>query len=153
MADITALPDCARYSLRGDAAMLVAGCAAFGVPTPETLRSTRAGDRAALWLSPDEALLLGPAGTPPPAEGLVVDISHRQIAFELSGPDALASLSAGCPLDLEQLDVDSCTRTLFHKAEIILWRTGPSAWRLEVWRSFAAYVRALLGQAAKDWAA
>jgi sarcosine oxidase subunit gamma len=44
---------------------------------------------------------------------------------------------------------------MFAKAEIVLWRTGKEVFHLEVWRSFAGYVRALLREAADelDWAA
>jgi sarcosine oxidase, subunit gamma len=31
-------------------------------------------------------------------------------------------------------------RTIFEKAEIILWRTGEQSFHIEVWRSFAPYV-------------
>ena len=151
MAEVAVLPDCARYSLRGDADMLAAGCASFGVAQPGVLRATEADGRAALWLGPDEVLLLAPSGTAAPEAGIAVDVSGRQIALTLHGPRSEAWLAAGCPLDLERLAVGSCTRTLFGKAEIVLWRTGPSAWRIEVWRSFVGYVQGLLAQAAKDW--
>jgi sarcosine oxidase subunit gamma len=151
MADLAAPPDCARYSLRGEADMLAAGCAAFGLAVPAPLRATRAGERAALWLGPDEVLLLAPAGTPRPAAGLAVDVSGRQVALEVAGRAGETMLAAGCPLDIERMAVGGCTRTLFYKADIILWRHAPFAWRLEVWRSFAPYVRALLSQAARDW--
>jgi heterotetrameric sarcosine oxidase gamma subunit len=34
-----------------------------------------------------------------------------------------------------------CTRTLFEKAEITLWRRGAQAWQIEIARSFAPYLR------------
>lgn len=151
MAELATLPDCARYSLRGDADMLSAGCAAFGVAQPETLHASVAGERSALWLGPDEILLLAPPDTPPPDGGAVVEVSGRQLGLSLIGTDAETMLAAGCPLDLERWPVGGCTRTLLGKAEIVLWRNAPDAWRIEVWRSFAAYVRALLAQAARDW--
>ena len=46
--------------------------------------------------------------------------------------------------------VGRCTRTLFGKATVMLWRTGDDAFRLEVARSFAPYVAALLARAAAD---
>ncbi len=42
-----------------------------------------------------------------------------------------------------------CTRTMLAKAEVVLWRTGAQAFRLEVWRSFAAYVSQFLAEAAR----
>ncbi len=55
----------------------------------------------------------------------LVEVSHRQIALEVSGPHAAAVLNAGCPLnlDLSAFPVGMCTRTVFAKAEIVLWRT------------------------------
>jgi sarcosine oxidase subunit gamma len=41
-----------------------------------------------------------------------------------------------------------CTRTMLAKAEVVLWRTAPTRFRLEVWRSFAAYVSLYLADAA-----
>lgn len=148
MAEVATLPACARFSLRGD---VDAGCAAFGVARPDTLRAAVAGERAALWLGPDEVLLLGAAGTPAPEAGVVVDIGERQVALELTGADGETVLAAGCPLDLGRWPVGGCTRTLLGKAEIVLWRVAPLAWRIEVWRSFADYARALLAQAGRDW--
>jgi sarcosine oxidase subunit gamma len=45
-----------------------------------------------------------------------------------------------------------CTRTLFGKAEIVLWRTAPDAFHIEVWRSFARYVLDCLGEALREYA-
>jgi sarcosine oxidase subunit gamma len=42
-----------------------------------------------------------------------------------------------------------CTRTMLAKAEIVLWRTGSLEFRVEVWRSFAAYVSQFLAEAAR----
>ncbi len=67
MAEVAAIRDCVRFSLRGDETMLADGCAAFGLPRPDPLRATASGDRAALWLGPDEILLLAPYGTTAPA--------------------------------------------------------------------------------------
>lgn len=151
MAELVTLPPAARFSLRGDPDELEAGCAAFGVARPDALRTATADGRAALWLGPDEILLIGPPGTPPPDAGWPVDVSGRNIALSLTGTDAAEQLAAGCPLDLERFGVGHCTRTLLGKADIVLWRTGADAWRVEVWRSFAAYVTLLLQQAARDW--
>jgi sarcosine oxidase subunit gamma len=43
-----------------------------------------------------------------------------------------------------------CTRTLFEKSEIVLWRTAPDTFHIEVWRSFAPYVTALLAEVARE---
>ena len=73
----------------------------------------------------------------------------------MSGPQAGAILNAGCPLDFDPaaFPTGMCTRSLFGKADIIIWRTGADEFRLEVWRSFADYVSALLREAARDFIA
>jgi sarcosine oxidase subunit gamma len=42
-----------------------------------------------------------------------------------------------------------CTRTVLAKAEVVLWRTAAETFRLEVWRSFVAYVSQFLAEAAR----
>jgi sarcosine oxidase, subunit gamma len=43
-----------------------------------------------------------------------------------------------------------CTRTVFGKAEIVLWRPAEQSFRLEVWRSFSPYVAHLLHEVARE---
>lgn len=151
----------ARFILRGgDAAADHAG-QAFGTALPrKTCRASFSGDRAALWLGPDEWLLIaapdhGPDIAAALAQALaavphaLVEIGHRQAALELRGPRAAEALNAGCPLDLDlsAFLVGMCTRTLFAKAEIVLWRTDDEAFRIEAWRSFVPYVHGLLMEA------
>ncbi len=83
----------------------------------------------------------------------LVDVSHRQFAIEVSGPHAAAILSGACPLDLDisEFPVGMCTRTVLSKADIVLWRTQPDAFHLEVWRSFAAYVTGILSEIAVEF--
>jgi sarcosine oxidase subunit gamma len=50
-------------------------------------------------------------------------------------------------LGLSAFPIGMCTRTLFGKAEIVLWRTGEAQFHIEVWRSFAGYVWGVLGVA------
>jgi sarcosine oxidase subunit gamma len=158
------LPAATRYSLRGGSDARSAAARAFGVELPTTpCRAATAGARAALWLGPDEHLLIAPdAESAAVAAELgaalaaiphaLVDISHRQVAFQLRGPQAPWLLAHGCPLDLDlaEFPVGMCTRTVFVKAEILLWRTAADAFRIEVWRSFADYVLALLDETALE---
>jgi sarcosine oxidase, subunit gamma len=157
------LPPATRYSLRGGSAVRAAADRAFGAPLEASAcRAGVRGERAALWLGPDEWLLLAPeadaaALTPALAAALsplphaLVDVSHRQSAFRLAGPRAATMLAAGCPLDLDAgaFPPDMCTRTMLAKAEIVLWRTAAEAFRVEVWRSFAAYVSQFLVEAGR----
>ena len=84
----------------------------------------------------------------------IVDVSHRQIGFEIGGPHAESILNSGCPLDLRPAAAPAgfATRTLLGKAEITLFRLeGPTAFRVECWRSFSTYVHGFLLEAARDY--
>jgi sarcosine oxidase, subunit gamma len=168
------LPPAVRYVLRGGAEVRSAASAALGLELPSLpCRSAVAGARAALWLGPDEWLLIedSPArgsGAPDAGDGAapakaleaalatlphsLVEVSHRQIALAVGGPHAATVLAAGCPLDLSPgaFPVGMCTRTMLAKAEIVLWRTAAERFRIEVWRSFALYLSAFLAEAARD---
>jgi sarcosine oxidase subunit gamma len=159
------LAPAARFILQGGPAARAAAGAAFGVPLPESpCRANSADNRAALWLGPDENLLLAVAADMPilaasldaALSGIahsLVDVSQRQVALQLRGPHACAILGSGCPLDLDltEFPAGMCTRTLFGKADIVLWRTGAAEFHLEVWRSFSDYVLGCLQEAARDF--
>jgi len=125
-------------------------------------RSASADGLHALWLGPDEWLVLAAGSTTETMSqaserlsvlgGAFVDVSHRQVAIMLHSPEAETWLASGCPLDLaiSAFPTGACTRTMFHKAEIILWRIERESFHLEVWRSFAPYVEALLSEAALE---
>jgi sarcosine oxidase subunit gamma len=83
----------------------------------------------------------------------LVDISHRQVALEISGIEAATILAGACPLDLDlgQFPVHMCTRTVLAKAEIVLWRTAPEVFHLEVWRSFLSYAQDLLIEIGREF--
>lgn len=152
-----------RYVLRGGAAVQAAAGQALGLGVPvEACRAGRAGECAALWLGPDEWLLLAPADAAnalgsaltTALNGLahsLVDVSHRQVGLEIEGGAGATLLAAGCPLDLhlDTFPVGMCTRTMLGKSEITLWRVAPESFRLEVWRSFAAYVCGFLAESAR----
>lgn len=162
--EITPAGSAARYILRcaPEKADVVGG--AFGTPIPTVAGiAAMAGSRAALWLGPDEWLLLAEEGSERTIETSfaslagqlpfsLVEVSHRNMAIELNGPAAADVLSTGCALDLDA-DVfrpGSCARTLFGKCEVVLWRTDHQAFRLEFPRSYADYVWQLLEAACAD---
>lgn len=162
-AGVRLLPAASRWILRAGPAAHAA-CAPLGVALPTLhCRSAVSEGCAALWLGPDEYLLLAPLahgsslgsalerGLAGLAHSLV-DVSHRQVALEIRGLHAATLLSAGCPLSLdpEEFPPGTCTRTVLGKADIVLWRTGAEAFHLEVWRSFASYVSNFLAEAAFD---
>jgi sarcosine oxidase subunit gamma len=146
-----------RFVARGPPERL-ASAIGMTLPTSPSQAITQ-NAHAALWLGPDEWLLIAPADaisplrpTTPDGPAALVDVSHRNCGLIISGPDAARLLSAGCPLNLDPaaFPVGTSTRTLFGKAEIVLWRTKPETFRLEFWRSFAPYVAGLLSEALRD---
>jgi heterotetrameric sarcosine oxidase gamma subunit len=91
-------------------------------------------------IGPDEWFADLPAGTSLPLGAgepvSVVDVSSRGVAFEVEGEKAAWVISAGCALDIANFAVGRVTRTMFETAEIILWRTGETSFRVFAWRSF-----------------
>jgi sarcosine oxidase, subunit gamma len=153
----------ARFTLRGAEAVRVACGMAFGVDLPSRLGPAGEGaGRAALWLGPDEWLLIADGADAADVGGVLesvldgtahslVDVSYRQIGLIASGPAAARVINAGCPLDLDlkAFPVGFATRTLFDKVEIVLWRRAEATFHIEVWRSFAPYLMGSLAEAAR----
>ncbi len=81
----------------------------------------------------------------------LVDISHRNIAFALSGSVALQILNVGCPRDLSAgaFPVGRCTRTVFEHAQIVIVREDEARFKVEIWRSFAPYLAEYFAVAAR----
>jgi sarcosine oxidase subunit gamma len=129
-----------------------------------------AGPRTALWLGPDEWLVLAEdagatlAGTALAAElqdalagdpGSVVDVSANRTTLELSGPAARATLEKGCPVDLHPRGFGPGTAVLTTLAHlpVVLWQSGPTTYRLLPRSSFADYVTRWLLDAVSEFRA
>jgi sarcosine oxidase, subunit gamma len=152
------VPPLSRFIFRGDEAACASASAAFAVTLPgQACRAVQSEGRAALWLGPDEWLLLAPEGEGAALQASLagalrlqahslVDVSHRQVGLVVQGPRVEWLLEAQCPLPLNLRDFPAgmCTRTIFGKAEVVLWRQAAHVFRIEVWRSFAPYVFELL---------
>ncbi|WP_334063011.1 sarcosine oxidase subunit gamma [Limimaricola cinnabarinus] len=146
----------ARFSLRLREKHRAALAQALGLDLPQRVGDVaRAGARAALCLGPDEWLIHAPeaeaeaiaaagAGAYADAPHSLVEISDREITYAVTGPAAQALLTIACPRDLDRLAKGRAIRTVFDTAQVVLWRDGEDAFRLDVWRSFAPHVRALL---------
>jgi len=156
-----------RLSYRGRVASMTDAGTAFGAALPlKPLGSETAPKRAALWMGPDEWMLLAPEeeltavfeaietrlGDTPHA---LVDVSHRSQAIIVSGDKAAWLLNTGIFIDLslEAFPVGTVTRTIFHKAPVMVWRTGPDTFVVEAWVSFMDYVAGLLVQSGQELAA
>jgi sarcosine oxidase subunit alpha len=163
---LTLLAPTTRLSIRAGPAAGTAIGLALGVLLPTVpCRSVIARDRAALWLGPDEWLIVAPESASDltaqatkatgdhPAS--IVDVSHRSQTLEITGPRAAWCLNAFCMLDLEPhaFPVGMCTRTLLGKAEATLWRIAPDVFHLEVARSLVPYVWTCLEEARLEFTA
>ncbi|WP_269932324.1 sarcosine oxidase subunit gamma [Aminobacter sp. HY435] len=148
-----------RMSLRARPAAVAALSRALGVTLPQKSKTSAAKHgRFALWLGPDEWLVIDEAGADLLADcssvkGLhsAVDVSHRNVGIAVAGPNAALVINAGCPQDLslQAFPVGACSRTVLGKVEIVLLRTGEDAFRVECWRSFSDYVYGFLSEAAR----
>jgi heterotetrameric sarcosine oxidase gamma subunit len=146
LARLTALPPTARLLIRGEL---------HGLPQPPPCRAIAVGDNFLLWLGPDEFLLVAPNDTVPTLHiaSATIDVSHRDAALSVAGPRAAWVINAFCALDLHPsaFPIGTCTRTVFGKAEILLWRTSGEEFRIDVARSFAPYVWACLEEARREF--
>ncbi|HYI18877.1 MAG TPA: sarcosine oxidase subunit gamma family protein [Solirubrobacteraceae bacterium] len=134
----------------GSAVAAALGFALPGVPNT----TTGDGTRTALWLGPDEWLVLGPAGDEAALEtllaealprelGSVVGLSANRTVLELRGPAARDVLAAGCSLDLHPraFGAGACAQTLLARAPVVLHQTDAEpVYRILVRGSFAGYL-------------
>jgi len=113
---------------------------------PPVAPNTVVGD--AIWLGPDEWLVLGGREEDYAEMPAAVDVSANRVCLELSGEGAADVLARGCALDLHPsvFPPGRCAQTLLARAQVILYRTE-DAFRLLVCPSFADYLRAWLTDA------
>ena len=144
-----------RYSVRIKKADLSAVKKASGLKFPAKIGTSHISAALhILCLGPDEWLVisepkektkLSKAFTKIEKDYLVsiTDISHRNIGFDIMGPEATKAIIAGCPLDLSLMafPVGKATRTVFESASILLTRINETHFTIECWRSFAPYMR------------
>ncbi len=129
--------------------------AAWSLPIPLPMAPNTSWDDeggTALWLGPDEWLLLSPrrSGANLVAEldrdlgeqhRSVVDVSANRVAIELGGPRRADLLARGCSLDLHQRSwgPGMCAQTLVGKTQVIL-HEGTATTTVLVRPSFADYL-------------
>ncbi len=115
---------------------------------------TRTGDRLALWLGPDEWLLVGPPGSRFDLTGAssIVDVSAARTTIEISGPRAGDLLAHGCALDLYPpvFPAGRCAQTMLAQAQVILVHLD-GVYRVLVRSSYARYLAEWLVDAAIEY--
>jgi sarcosine oxidase subunit gamma len=140
--------------------------AVLGLTLPrEPNRCSDGSERSALWLGPDEFLIV----TEPGAEATLVtalrqglsgqraaitDVSDGRTIIEISGSDACDVLAKGCGLDLHPrvFAPGHCAQSGLAKARIILRQIDASP-RFEIFveRSHAEYLWLWLNDAAREY--
>lgn len=137
----------AQVDVRVDAA----GARELGLPT-EANTWSRLDDREALWLGPDEWLIVS-ASEPAQTIGRalderlggrhrsVVDVSANRVVVALTGDDRRALLEAGCGLDLHPRSWRSgmCAQTLLASVAVLLQEREDGT-RVFVRPSFAGWL-------------
>lgn len=159
---LSVLENEARFVLQLAIADLGQASTLFGIELLAIIGGYTKGHlRSALCVGPEEWMLYAPLNQAQAIIGdfavlekqtphALVDISHRQLGFLVSGPGATKLLSAGCPLDLTSIPVGMGARTVFDKVQITLLKTGEEQYRLDIIRSFAPFVWELLETVAKQ---
>lgn len=157
---IRELPFVSQVDLRADPKdadlmQRLATAIGFALPIgPNTVTSRE--DRRALWLAPDEWLVVGPDGQQGVIEqelrnglnsafGSIVDVSANRTVIEIRGGKARDLLAHCVPIDLgaRVFGAGRCGQTLLAKAQVILECRDESGLIL--------YVRASLATYAADW--
>lgn len=164
------LPFLAQVNIRLDAKGAAADAVglALGLPLPlEPNTVVRAGELTALWLGPDEWLVVGPPGTQRELEDrvraaatdgepvAVTDVSAQRTTLLVAGPRAHDLLAHGCALDLHPRSFlpGRCAQTTLARAQILLVARdtpGTGFWVL-VRSSFAGYLTDWLLDAAAEY--
>lgn len=164
-ASVTLLAPVGRFSLRLSETDAPALSRAIGADLPGRIGGrTRVGTTDVLCLGPDEWLILvAEADAPRLTEACarlyaevphsLTDISDREVSVLIEGPKAAELLTLGCPRDIDRLKEGEGRRTLMDGATVVLWRDGAQNFRLDVWRSFAPHVIALLETGCAELAA
>ncbi len=166
---ISERPFLGHLNLRGDSSdgAFASGVErALGLALPVEPNTVSEGDgKQALWLGPDEWLIVTPPDEQGPAserlcdalDGVhssVTDISGGQTLVNLSGENAREVLAKGCSLDLHPraFGEGRCAQTLVSGANVILRWAGPEpSFDLIVRRSFADHLARWLHDAALEY--
>lgn len=136
--------------------------AALGVRLPDANRLARAAGafRLAIWMGPDEWLVVDGSGDGAALEstlqaatarhgGTSVDVSAQRTLLELRGPGVPDLLSAGCSVDLHPalFAGGHAVQTMLARVDAIVGRGGPEIYHVAVRTSFAPYLVAWLRDA------
>lgn len=164
MVEITHIGQPAAINLRGAGPTFATAVrVATGLDCPHVANTYASlGDRALLWLGPDEIMLLDAQaeGTALEQElvaslgshaSSVCDVSDNRAMIAIEGPGATELLARGCALNLDKMEPGkSCAQTMVARAQAILVRRAPDRFDIMPRLSFADYLTDWLSAAAKN---
>ncbi len=151
-------------TLRADlseASVAAAVKAAVGSDMPGVRKATD----TALWMSPDELMLLMPYGEAADAVAvlteklsgvhhLAVDVSDARTLFRLEGSAAREVLAKGAPVDLarDKFAVGDLRRTRISHVAAAFWQSGdgPDVFEILCFRSYAKYLWEWLEESSRE---
>lgn len=149
-----------QITLRGDLSdtkLKKAVKAAAGVDVPAPLTAAFKGDKGAVWMSPDELLLLtaydridAEISNLKKALGgqhaMVLDVSDARALLRVTGDGARELMAKGAPLDVSDaaFPVGAARRTHFAEIAVGLWRREADMWELVCFQSYAQHLFAWL---------
>lgn len=137
----------------------------LSLPGPN--RVATVGDWDALWLGPDEWLVVGPPGAAPaietmlcqaldPSRSSVVDVSANRTTLSVTGRHARDLLAKGTSIDLHPsvFGPGRCAQTLLARAQVILRQVDDEpTYHVLVRGSFASYLADWLVDATREFRA
>lgn len=138
---------------------------ALGAPLPRKVgEATRSGEHTALWLGPDEWLVVSEADAGALVDQLrtaagdtpaqILDLSANRTVIELTGPGARSVLEKGCPADLHPRSFrdGSAIVTSLARVPVLLWKVQADQFRVLPRASLAQYVAVWLLDAMREFA-
>lgn len=146
----------------GSAGLAAAVCEVAGVDVPGAWTVSTEGDRGAVWMAPDELMLLVPRANAAAAaerlgalladqHHLALDVSDMRTVLRLTGPLVAEVLAKGVPCDLSDraFPPGRARRTTTAGIAVALWRLGPEVWEIVAFRSHARHLFAFLEDSAR----
>ena len=152
MVDLADAGAVGMITLRGDLDTLGAALTSvLGLELPGVRQATASDAAQALWMSPDELLVvLGYAEAPAVAERLAVAlgdnfasvavVSDARALIRITGAQARDVLAKLMPVDFTDFPVGSVRRSRAAQVAAALWRVSDTEWSLVCFRSVAGYV-------------
>jgi len=155
-------PACGMVTLRGPVTDpgFAEALGRVGIAVPERRQMVVGTSGRTLWMSTDELLVLGDAGTDTALAArasdalsgrhhLAVAVGDARARFTVTGPGARVTLAKLCPADMAAFAAGEVRRTRLAQVAAAFWMTGPQTFELVCFRSVADYVQTALANAAR----